>query len=94
MSDAYQSLSHSKWDCKYHVYSCPSDGVRYFSGKFVVIWERYSMHWPGRKSARFWKGICCRIMCICVSRFPQASGGFGDRVCQGEERYCHCPTVW
>jgi hypothetical protein len=25
---------------------------------------------------------------------PQASGGFGDRVAQGEERYCHCPTVW
>ena len=25
---------------------------------------------------------------------PQVSGGFGDRVPQGEERHCHCPTVW
>jgi len=23
MSDAYQSLSHSKWDCKYHVVFVP-----------------------------------------------------------------------
>ena len=31
MSERYQSLAHSKWDCKYHVVFVPKDGGKPFS---------------------------------------------------------------
>jgi len=57
MSDLYESLSHSKWNCKYHVVFvtsclCPRDDARRFSGKHVGNWDQFSMRWHGRKNAR------------------------------------------
>jgi hypothetical protein len=46
MSETYQSLSHSKWDCQYHVVFVP---------KRVGNWVRFSTRWLGKRSARSWK---------------------------------------
>ena len=56
MSELYQSLSHSKWDCKYHVvfvlYSCPNDDARPSLAKRVFNWGQFSTPWPNKKSAK------------------------------------------
>ena len=62
MTELYQSLSHSKWDCKYHVvctmlYSCPNGGGKPSSVRHADIWDRFSMGWRGKRNARFSKGI-------------------------------------
>jgi len=57
MSELYQSLSHSKWDCKYHVVFVPNDDERSFTGKYDGSWGEFSMLWPDRKNVRSSKGI-------------------------------------
>ncbi len=37
MSDLYQSLSHSKWDCKYHVVFIPKRRRKVFSPCFQAL---------------------------------------------------------
>jgi hypothetical protein len=39
MSDLYQSLSHSKWDCKYHVVFNPKEATE------STFWETPSSPW-------------------------------------------------
>ena len=57
MSELYQSLSHSRRDCKYHVIFVPKRRRKVSTGKPAATWERSSMRWPTRKSARSSKGI-------------------------------------
>ena len=58
MSELYQSLSHSKWDCKYHVVFVPKRRRKVLFGQArASAWGRFSMPWPGRKSVRLSKGI-------------------------------------
>jgi putative transposase len=45
MSDVYQSLAHSKWDCKYHVVFVPKRRRKAIFGKSAVNWGRFSMRW-------------------------------------------------
>ena len=49
----YQSLSHSKWDCKYHGVFIPKKGRKDLFGRPGNFWGRFSMPWRGRKSVRF-----------------------------------------
>ena len=56
MSDVYQSLAHSKWDCKYHVVFVPKRGGRRSLGIFGDNWVRCSTRWRSRKNARLWRG--------------------------------------
>src|SRR6202040_1757447 len=69
MSEMYQRLAHSSWDCKYHVVLCPSDGARCCLARHGANWEKYSTPWRGRRSARSLRDTCCRTMCTCASRF-------------------------
>jgi len=57
MSELYQSLSHSRWDCKYHVIFVPKRQRKVLYGKRAATWERSSLRWRTRKSARSLKGI-------------------------------------
>ena len=56
--DEYESLSHTKWECKYHVVFIPEvppqDAVRASCGS---IWGRCSGAWPSRRRAGSKKGI-------------------------------------
>jgi putative transposase len=59
MSEFYQSLSHSKWDCKYHVVFVPKyrrkvmfGEIRKFLGPIFMIHD-----WHARRSVELWKAI-------------------------------------
>jgi putative transposase len=58
MSELYQSLSHSKWDCKYHVVFVPK---RRRKAKFGQTRRHLGQIFHGlakqRRNARFSKGI-------------------------------------
>ena len=55
MSDVYQSLAHSKWDCKYHVVFVPKRRRKAILGNIRRHWARYSMRWRNRRNARLWR---------------------------------------
>ena len=58
MSEVYQSLSHSKWDCKYHVIFVPKRRRKVLYGELRQTVEgRSSTNWRGRRNARSWKAI-------------------------------------
>ena len=59
-----------------------------FRASFVVIWEKSSMLWPGRRSARFSKGICCRT--YRTSGFPLAR--MVRTVLSGLDETCGLPS--
>ena len=66
-----QSLSHTKWECKYHL----THGYRNTAGKSYVgisgsIWVKCSENWRGEEKVRYWKDTLCQIMPICLSPFP------------------------
>ena len=56
MSNLYQSLSHSKWDCKYHVVFAPKRRRKALFGKMRRQLGEVAMLWHDRKNARFWRG--------------------------------------
>ena len=64
-----QSLSHTKWECKYHIVWIP----KYRKKALFVELRKYlgkilRESWPSKKNARCWRGISCLTMCI--SCFP------------------------
>ena len=70
MSELYQSLSHSKWDCKYHVVFVPKRRRKAILARRAGNWVRSFTRWPGEKNARLSRVIRCRTMCIRASPFP------------------------
>ena len=52
MSELYQSLSHSKWECKYHVVFVPKRRRKVILGQRLRHLGEISTLWPGRRSAR------------------------------------------
>jgi putative transposase len=63
------SLSHTKWDCKYHVVFIPKyrrqalyQELRQYLGKIFHDLAR-------QKECRIEEGHLCAAMCICSSRF-------------------------
>ena len=66
MSELYQSLAHSKWDCKYHVVFVPKRRRKAIFGSIRRQLGMYFTLWPSRRNAKFWKGILCRTMCTSV----------------------------
>ena len=57
--DETESLSHTKWDCKYHV-AClfPNVGARCCTENCDGTWGRCSATWRSRKRAGSRKGTC------------------------------------
>ena len=52
MSELYQSLSHSKWDCKYHVVFVPKRRRKAIFGQTRRQLGAISTRWPGSRNAR------------------------------------------
>ena len=71
MSDLYQSLSHSKWDCKYHVVFVPKRRRKVIYGQIRRELGRV-FHALAGQNVRSSKGIQCRTMCICASPSHQS----------------------
>ena len=55
--DDYESLSHSKWECKYHVVFIPKCRRKTLYTSCDGIWGRSSEDWPSRKKAGSRKAI-------------------------------------
>ena len=72
MSEVYQSLTHSKWDCKYHVVFVPKRRRKAIFGQ-----TRRQLgpifHALARRSVRSWRGISCRTTYTCASRFRRST---------------------
>src|SRR5437016_13822672 len=96
MTELYQSLSHSKWDCKYHVVPCCIRCIRAQTAAESHLrsdtptsgtdfpWAGAAKGMPDSRRASD-AGPCAHVH----RHSPQAPGGFGDRVSQREERHCH-----
>ncbi len=87
MSDLYQSLSHSRWDCKYHVVFVPKRRRKVLFGKTCRHLGEIFHVLARQKECQILEG--CQMpdhvhMCIAI---PPAPGALGDRVSEGEERY-------
>ena len=52
MAELYQSLSHSKWDCKYHIIFVPKRGRKAIFGQTRCHLGPISMRWPSKRSVR------------------------------------------
>jgi len=56
MSELYQSLSHSKWDCKYHVVFVPKRRAKSFTGKIRRELGRIFHALAGQKECQIIEG--------------------------------------
>ena len=57
MSHAYQSLTHSRWDCKYHVVFVPKRQRKALFGHIRQALDRSYTSWHGRRRAGSLRGI-------------------------------------
>ena len=60
-----ESLSHSKWECKYHVVWIPKCRRKALYEQLRKNLEKYSMNLRDRRKAKCLRVICNRIMSIC-----------------------------
>jgi putative transposase len=67
MSDLYQSLAHSKWDCKYHVVFVPKRRRKVIFGKTRQQLGKIFHALAKQKECQIVEGH--RTMCTCASRF-------------------------
>src|SRR5437899_10923301 len=89
MSETYQSLSHSKWDCKYHVVFVPKRRRKAIFGQARRQLVRSSMRWPA-KGMPDYRGSSDAGPCAYVHRhYTKTPGGIGDWGSQREERDRH-----
>ena len=70
MSETYQSLSHSKWDCKYHVVFVPKRRRKVIFGQTRRQLGAIFHALARQKEFRSSRVTLCQTMCTCVSRFP------------------------
>lgn len=47
-----QSLSHTRWECKYHIICIPKYRKKAIFADCENIWEKYFENWQSRKSAQ------------------------------------------
>ena len=83
MSDLYQSLTHSEWDCKYHVVFVPKRRRKAIFGQTRRQLGAIFHALPGKRSVRFWKAPHAgpRAHVYCDS--SQAPSRVGGRIFEG-----------
>ena len=62
--DESQSLSHTKWECKYHVVFIPKCRRRTLYLELRKHLGKCFGDWSNRRRAESKKDTCCPIMCI------------------------------
>ena len=94
MSELYQSLSHSKWDCKYHVVFVPKRRRKAIFGQTRRQLGQIFHALARQKECQIVEGhLLSDHVHMCIAIPPKHPGGFGDRVSEREERYSHSPAV-
>src|SRR5215469_18511904 len=95
MSDLYQSLSHSKWDCKYHLVFVPKRRRKAVFGKLRRQLGEVFHALARQKECQILEGhLMLDHGHMWMAIPPKQSGGLGDRVSQGQECHRRSPTVW
>lgn len=61
----YQSLNHTKWECKYHFVFIPKCRRKVLFASCGRTWVKCFGAWPSRRRAELKKGKFCRTMCTC-----------------------------
>ena len=96
MSDLYQSLSHSKWDCKYHVVFVPKRGRKLLFGKTRRQWGEIFHAFARQKECRILEGHLMPDhvhMCIAIPpKYPAAHEivALGTRRLTGARAFAWC----
>jgi hypothetical protein len=54
----YESLSHSRWECKYHVVSFRNAAAKCCTASCGSVWEKYFESWPNCRKAILRKATC------------------------------------
>jgi putative transposase len=62
--DGYESLSHTKWECKYHVVFIPKCRRKTPYGELRRHPGRCFANWPRKRNERSRRAISCPIMFI------------------------------
>jgi hypothetical protein len=94
MSELYQSLSHSKWDCKYHVVFVPKRRRKAIFGQTRRQLGAIFHTLARQKECQIIEGHLMPDHVHMSHRYSaQTPGVFCDRVSEGEERDCHRPPV-
>ena len=93
MSDVYQSLAHSKWDCKYHVVFVPKRRRKAIFGPIRSQLGAIFHALAKQKECQILEGHLMPDHVHNVYRdSAQAPGRVGDRILEREERHCHRPA--
>jgi len=69
MSEMYQRLAHSSWDCKYHVVFVPKRRRKVLFGQARRKLGEVFHALARQKECRSLRDTYCRTMCTCASRF-------------------------
>ena len=94
MSDLYQSLADSKWDCKYHVVFVPKRRRKVIFGKTRQQLGAIFHALAKQKECHIVEGhLMPDHVHMCIAIPPKHPVDFGDRIFKGEECNRHCPAV-
>ena len=94
MSELYQSLAHSKWDCKYHVVFVPKRRRKVIFGQVRRQLGAIFHTLARQKECQIVEGhLLPDHVHMCIAIPAQAPGCRCDRVSEREERDRYCPPV-
>jgi REP element-mobilizing transposase RayT len=63
--DEAESLSHTKWECKYHVVFIPKYRRKTLYGELRKHWARWSADWRRKRRAESKRVVSYRTTYIC-----------------------------
>jgi putative transposase len=90
----YQSLSHTKWECKYHVVFIPKYRRKVLYGHLRQYLGGVFRELARHKESRIAEGHLQSDHVHMLLAIPPKYGGAGGGVSQREERHSHCAHVW
>ena len=94
MSETYQSLSHSKWDCKYHVVFVPKRRRKAIFGQTRRQLGAIFHALARQKECQIIEGhLMPDHVHICIA-IPPKHRSFCDWIFEREERHRYGPALW
>ena len=95
MSELYQSLSHSKWDCKYHVVFVPKRRRKAIFGQTRQQLRQIFHALARQKECQILEGhLMPDHVHMCTAIPPKHPVALGNRFPEREECDRDCPVAW
>lgn len=95
VKQGYQSLSHSKWDCRCHIVLIPqkaSESIVWVSA--APFREDFPCAGPAERMPDFGRAFSSGSCSYVYRDSPEASGGLGDWIPERKERHRGGSGVW